>query len=98
MILIYAFGLVLLFLAHGFFSNLSSPLKLIPQTAAAIGMGYVLLYVISLRRFKFVAEFIDWTRVSAVAEPHAAPNASAAASIDDRTEPGGSPQVNERQL
>ncbi len=63
----YAIGLVLLFLAHSYFSNLSSPLKLIPQTAAAIAMGYVLLLISSLRQFKYVAEFIDWGKVTASA-------------------------------
>ena len=67
----YVIGLVLLFLAHSYFSNLSSPLKLIPQTAAAIAMGYVLLLISSLRQFRYVAEFIDWGKVTTSAtKPH----------------------------
>jgi hypothetical protein len=56
-------GLLALFLIHAYFSNLASPLKLIPQTFCAIGMGYALLYLLSLRRFEYVAEFIDWAKV-----------------------------------
>ena len=67
-------ALLLLFLAHSYFSNLSSPLKLIPQTIAAIAMGYLMLYITSLRQFKHVAEFIDWAKVNEMAEPGAAPN------------------------
>lgn len=70
----YVIGLVLLFLAHSYFSNLSSPLKLIPQTAAAIAMGYVLLLISSLRQFRYVAEFIDWGKVTTCAtKPHNPP-------------------------
>ena len=69
MILIGYIVLLLLFLAHGFFSNLSSPLKLIPQTLTAIGMGYVILHTIAIRQFRYVAEFIDWTKVKESAEP-----------------------------
>jgi hypothetical protein len=61
--------LLFLFLAHAYFSNLSSPLKLIPQTFSAIAMGYVLLCVLSSRQFKYVAEFIDWDKVTEAAEP-----------------------------
>lgn len=69
LILTYSVVLVLLFAAHSYFSNLSSPLKLIPQTFAAVAMGYVLLSIISLRQFKYVAEFIDWAKVTRTAEP-----------------------------
>jgi hypothetical protein len=61
----YAVGLVLLFIAHGYFSNLSSALKLIPQTFVAVAMGYVILSIVSLRQFKYVSEFIDWGKVTA---------------------------------
>ena len=61
----YAVGLVLLFIAHSYFSNLSSPLKLIPQTFAAVAMGYAILSIASLRQFKYVSEFIDWDKVTA---------------------------------
>jgi hypothetical protein len=48
---------------HGFFSNLESPRKLVPQTMSAIFMGYTLLYILSLRRFDYLARFIDWRKV-----------------------------------
>jgi hypothetical protein len=73
----YSVALLLLLLGHGYFSNLSSPLKLIPQTMTAIAMGYMILYIISLRQFKFVADFIDWTKVTETAEPSAGGNAAA---------------------
>lgn len=62
-ILIYAVALLALFAAHSYFTNLTTPLKLIPQTMTAMGMGYVLLYIQSLRRFGYVADFIDWEKV-----------------------------------
>lgn len=74
LILIYSIGLLLLVLAHRYFSNLSLPLKLFPQTFAAISIGYVILYIISLRQFKYVAEFIDWAKVMEIAEPSSPPN------------------------
>lgn len=61
----YAVALVLLFIAHSYFTNLSSPLKLIPQMFAAIAMGYVVLLIVLLRQFKYVSEFIDWGKVTA---------------------------------
>ena len=67
-ILILAGALLSLFLAHSYFSNMETPLKLIPQTMTAIGMGYVMLYMHSLRRFPYVAEFIDWAKVKESAE------------------------------
>jgi hypothetical protein len=67
-ILRYAVGLVLLFVAHSYFSSLSTPLKLIPQTMTAVSMGYVVLLIISLRQFKYVSEFIDWEKVTEIAE------------------------------
>ncbi|MBA4149449.1 MAG: hypothetical protein H0X66_15155 [Verrucomicrobia bacterium] len=73
-----------MFLAHSYFSNLSSPLKLIPQTVAAVSMGYVILYIISLRQFKYIAEFIDWDKVSKIAEP------STPTTGDPVTQPGNS--------
>jgi len=66
--LIYIAVLVGLFLAHTYFSNMATPLKLIPQTMSAIGMGYVILLILSLRRFGYVAEFIDWPMVKKSAE------------------------------
>lgn len=74
LILSYAAVLVFLFLIHSYFSNLESPLKLIPQTMSAIGMGYVILLVLSLKRFAYVAEFIDWPRVKETAEQAASSN------------------------
>lgn len=74
LILIYSGTLLVLFLAHGYFSNLASPLKLIPQTMTAIGMGYVILYILSLRRFNHLADFIDWAKVTESAEPSAGVN------------------------
>jgi hypothetical protein len=93
LVLTYALGLVVLFVGHSYFSNLVSPLKLIPQTFTAIAMGYVLLLIISLRQFKYVAEFIDWSKVTALAEPGAAPNGGPAASVDNSNAPGGPPSV-----
>jgi hypothetical protein len=66
MILTRLVVLALLFVAHSYFTNLSSPLKLIPQTAAAIGMGYFMLSITSLQQFKYVAQFIDWDKVRRV--------------------------------
>jgi len=68
LVLVLSIALVVLFLADVCFANLSSPLKLIPQTFAAVAMGYVLLYIRSLRQFKFVAEFINWPKVTDAAE------------------------------
>jgi len=36
----------MLFLGHALVSSLASPLKLLPQTALAIGMGYVHFLII----------------------------------------------------
>jgi hypothetical protein len=69
LMLTYSTVLLLLFLAHTYFSNLSSPLKLIPQTGLAMAMGYVLLFIVSLRQFKYLADFIDWNKVAEVADP-----------------------------
>jgi hypothetical protein len=93
LVLTYAVGLVFLFVAHSYFSNLSTPLKLIPQTFTAVAMGYVILLIISLRQFKHVAEFIDWRKVVEIAEPNAAPNGGPAASVDNSNAPGGPPSV-----
>jgi hypothetical protein len=71
LILIYSAALLGLFLAHGYFSNLASPMKLIPQTITAIGMGHVISYILSLRRFGHVADFIDWTKITGSAGPSA---------------------------
>ena len=68
LMLIYAVAFLVLFAATGYFSNLTSPLKVIPQTMTAIGMGYVMLFISSLRQFKHVAEFIDWAKVTEVTE------------------------------
>ncbi|GMU23821.1 MAG: hypothetical protein AMXMBFR13_38990 [Phycisphaerae bacterium] len=68
MIVRYLALLLLLFIAHTYFSNLDSPLKLIPQTMAAISMGWVLMLVLSLRHFTYLAEFIDWTQVTQATE------------------------------
>ena len=65
---IYVAVLLVLFATHTYFSNMTSPLKLIPQTMSAIGTGYVILLVLSLRRFGYVAEFIDWSKVKKSAE------------------------------
>jgi len=62
-ILVYVGGLLALFVAHSYSSNMATPLKLIPQTMTAIGMGYVMLSILSLSRFVYVAEFIDWAKV-----------------------------------
>lgn len=69
MIFTSALVLLLLFFAHGFFAELASPLKLIPQTFTAIGMGYIILQIIALRQFAYVAEFMDWAKVTEAAEP-----------------------------
>ena len=60
---------LLFFAAYCYFCNLSSPLKLIPQTFTGLAMGYLMLSITALRQFKYVTEFIDWARVSAVVEP-----------------------------
>lgn len=65
--------LVVLFLTHTYFANLASPLKLIPQTLAAIGMGYVILCILSLRRFTCLIDFIDWPEVTKSAESQDGP-------------------------
>jgi hypothetical protein len=57
------------FLAHNVFTGMESPLKLIPQTMSAIGMGYVLLSIFSMRRFPYLAEWIDWDKVGEFVEP-----------------------------
>lgn len=64
----YVVALLVLFLCHAYFSNLTSPLKLIPQTMAAISMGYVVLCILSLRRFIYLTDFIDWAMVTKSAE------------------------------
>lgn len=64
----YGAVFVILFFTHSFFSSMTNPLKLIPQTFSAIGMGYVILLILSLRRFGYVAEFIDWPSVKETAE------------------------------
>lgn len=69
-ILMYSAVILLLLLAHGIFSNFSSPLKLIPQTFAAIAMGWSLLCIFSLRQFPQIAEFIDWPKVIKATEPN----------------------------
>src|SRR5688572_27712456 len=88
-ILTYAVSLVLLFFANSYFSNLSSPLKLIPQTFSAIAMGYIILVIISLRQFKYVAEFIDWRKVTEIAESSAEPSGS----TDNPGTAGGPPSM-----
>ena len=73
--LMYAVTFLSLFAGTSYFANLTSPLKVIPQTMTAIGMGYVMLCVSSLRQFKHVAEFIDWAKVTEVTEtPNATDN------------------------
>ncbi|TAE77232.1 MAG: hypothetical protein EAZ84_05000 [Verrucomicrobia bacterium] len=63
LVLWYLGGLVGLFLAHHHFSGMTTPLKLVPQTMSAIGMGYVILCLRSVQQFGRVAEFIDWSKV-----------------------------------
>lgn len=92
MILRYSAVLMLLFVAHSYFSNLSSPLRLIPQTAAAVGMGYFLLFILSLRQFKAVSEFIDWAKVMEIAEPNASPDVSSGG-VENSNASGGPPSV-----
>ena len=67
LILMHWIALLLFFAAHTYFSNLSSPLKLIPQMFSAMAIGYVILSIFSLRAFKYVAEFIDWDKVAQTA-------------------------------
>src|SRR5687767_13857950 len=93
LILTYSVVLLLLFLAHTYFSRLSSPLKLMPQTGLAMAMGYVLLHIVSLSQFKYLADFINWDKVAEVADPRrgfevvppadAPPRGNAAATPDD---------------
>ena len=64
----YSVWLVLAFSAHGYFSNLATPLKLIPQTLLAYLMGYLVTMIASVFKFPFLAEFIAWEKVSEVAE------------------------------
>ena len=71
-ILVYIGALLALFFAHSYFSDLMSPLKLIPQTMMAIGMGYVMMCIQSLRQFAYVSDFIDWSKVKESAEQGAA--------------------------
>ena len=69
MMLTYAVMTLLLLGVHAFVSNsMESPVKVIPQTMAAVGMGYLMLYIISLRHFRHVSGFIDWTKVEEAAE------------------------------
>jgi|GEM_PF-6443833 len=63
LILIHVAVLLVLFFTHSYFSNLTSPLKLIPQTISAMGMGFVMVHILSLRRFGSIAVFIDWPKV-----------------------------------
>lgn len=65
----YAVLLALTFLAHTYFVNLATPLRLIPQTMSAIAMGYLLTALAAVRNFRIVAEFIDWEKVTAMEEP-----------------------------
>jgi len=58
----------LLFLAHSFSSNLETPLKLIPQTMSAVGMGYVLFILVAIKQFSLVVDFIDWEKVESHTE------------------------------
>ena len=83
--------LLLLFLAHAYFSNRSSPLKLIPQTFLAMTMGFVLLYITSLMQFRHVAEFIDWHKVAEVADPTRGFEVVAPADAPPRGNAGGMP-------
>lgn len=73
LILWHGGALFILFLMHTYFSNLGSALKLIPQTMTAIGMGYVLLSILSLRRFIYLIDFIDWEKVTESVEQQVAP-------------------------
>ncbi len=66
--LIYLAALIVLFLIHNYSANIATPLKLIPQTMSAIGMGYVLTVILSLRKFAYIAEFIDWSKVNESAD------------------------------
>lgn len=68
LILQYSAVLLLLIVVNGYFSNLSSPLKVIPTTFTSVVMGYVILLIVAVRRFPYVADFIDWAKVEAAAE------------------------------
>jgi hypothetical protein len=89
MLFTYSGLLGLLFLAHSFFTHLSSPLKLIPQTAAAISMGFFLVHIVSLRRFNEVAEFIDWARVAEAAGQSAATRGGGSEAVEGLSGPEG---------
>jgi len=75
MILTYWGVLLALVLGHSYFSDLTSPLKLIPQMITAILMGYAIICIILLRQFTYVAEFIDWEKVTESAGPCTGGNA-----------------------
>jgi len=70
----YIVTLIVLLFVHSYFSNLASPLKLIPRTMTAIGMGYVILSILSLRRFIYLTDFIDWEKVTKSVEQGGEPN------------------------
>lgn len=67
MMLKYGAALVLLFFAHDYFTELSSPLKLVPQMISAMFMGWMLICLLSVKNFPRLAGFIDWDKVTAAA-------------------------------
>jgi len=66
-VIAYIVGLVLLFVAHVLFARMDTPLKLIPMTFFGISMGIILIYILSLRQFKYMLAFIDWEKVTQAA-------------------------------
>ena len=65
----YMAMIVLLILAHCCFCMLESPFNLIPRKITMIFVGYLILSVIQLLRFRHCAQFINWEKVAEAAHP-----------------------------
>ena len=60
--------LALCFIGHTLSHRWNSPLSLIPETFLAAFMGYLLLLIMSTRRFQLVGKYINWDAVQEDAE------------------------------
>lgn len=61
--ILYLLLLLVTFGLHLFFSNLETPLKLIPQTMCALYMGFLIYVLSTIGQFRYVKEFILWDKV-----------------------------------
>jgi uncharacterized membrane protein len=66
--IIYFSALILCFLMHNYFSDLTTPLKVLPETFLAMIMGYIITVIISLWNFRVVSEFINWEKVTSASQ------------------------------